>query len=76
MYNIDLEKSCTIFYNETPLGTVKIQCCLEKKPTAFIFKVFYIRIQAAGLSETLLNFYHTIWRHISARKYQISQEVT
>jgi hypothetical protein len=28
------------------------------------------------LSETLLNFYHTIWRHISARKYQISQEVT
>ena len=27
MYITDLEKSCTIFYNETPLGTVKIQHC-------------------------------------------------
>lgn len=75
IYIIDLEKSCTIFYNETPLGTVKIQCCFEK-PTAFIFKVFYIRIQAVSLSETLLNFYQTTWHHVSVRKCQISQEVT
>jgi len=27
MYIIDLEESYTIFYKETPLGTVKIQCC-------------------------------------------------
>jgi len=75
MYITDLEKSCTIFYDETLLGTVKIQRCFEK-PIAFILKVFYIRIQAVSLSETLLNFYQTIWQHISARKCQISQAVT
>jgi hypothetical protein len=67
MFIVDLEKSITIFYNETPLGTVKIQSCFEK-PTAFIFKVLYTRIQATGLAETLLNFYQTIWHHISAMK--------
>jgi hypothetical protein len=40
MYVSDHEKSCTIFYNKTPLGTAEIQRCFEK-PTAFIFKVFY-----------------------------------